>query len=303
MSFVRSFGDDQFQKMKDEPLFKDLLYGAVKEGDVFPALRKNEFDFYHGGGCLFQYSGKSFKRNPAYDPEIKEKLKSEGKKNVSPISEKAYIERYLKNFTDTKNYDDFKLKNKEHFSKDGKPRERQYLEPLYGKTYSGDTFPKICVLDIEVRFNLDGSKKKCDMALLNTISKEIMFIEAKLFSDPRMSCGENNREPEVIDQVTKYSSLIQSYPEEINEGYKNCIRVTSRLFFNSEIIMTPHIIEDVKLLVYETPCDDEIENNGVYRARKNLKEKIEKAEIDTIWIKKQENLSLNEIWDRFTRKP
>jgi len=101
MSFIRYF-DSNLLPTIENPVFR-LLHDRIKNGNeecgiVFPALRANRLDFYCGGGVLVEYNGISFKRNPAYNKDIKNKLNSEGKKNIRPISEIMYIERYGKDF-------------------------------------------------------------------------------------------------------------------------------------------------------------------------------------------------------------
>lgn len=56
------------------------------------------------------------------------------------------------------------------------------LDALYCHTFTKPRNSKTVVLDIEVRFNgeIEGTKK-CDMALLNTVANELMFVEGKIF--------------------------------------------------------------------------------------------------------------------------
>jgi len=302
MNFARCF--KKALPTTDNPLFK-LLYNDIKAGDekrgiVFPALRVNELDFYCGGGVLFENNGTSFKRNPAYNKKLKAKIIAEGTKNISPIAEEAFVSRHGLSFVD--NYEAFKKENIEHFNKEGKPDERQYLERLYKHTYIGGCFPEICVLDIEIRFNVNRSQKKCDMILLNFNSREIMFVEGKLFADSRMSCGENDdRKPEVVEQVITYNNLINSLSsvQNIENQYANYIAIMSELFFGQKTELSLRLLPSVKLLVYETPTHDEIMTKQEYRGRRSLKKQVEDTKIASLWIEtgKEDKYTLSKIWD------
>ena len=311
MSFIRRFEEKLLPK-DDDPVFK-LIHSDIKAGDgvhgiVFPTVRVDRLDFYHGGGVLLQYDGKAFKRNPAYDdPDIaaqRQKNRDNGLKvkSTSPMSEDKYFEKYQVQFTD--GYESFKKNNIKRFSKKGKPDERQFLERLYKHTYVGSEFPDVCVLDIEVFFNESGSKKKCDMVLLNTKKCQIMFVEGKLFGDSRMTCGKNDREPEVVEQVKEYSRIIRGSAPVFEAQYAKHISIMSHFVFRKKVELTPELIPDVKLLVYETPSDQEIENQYAYRCRRKLKDKIAGAEIGSMWIPKGKHgdYSLLDIWNKLSSK-
>jgi hypothetical protein len=293
MSFVRSFPDRKISFLEGEPLYK-LLRDDVKKGEVFPALRKDTLDFYCGGGVLFRFDGKQFQRNPNY-----------GGENINRRKGFVPQEIYGKDFL--KSYESFKRENKEHFEKNGgksvaKPNERQFLAELYKYTYKNSDFPEVCVLDIEVNFNV-GGVKKCDMLLYHSHSNELMFVEGKLFSDSRLSCHKNDSEPDVIGQVKEYSGIIQGIREEIEMQYAGYLTVMSRLFFGiAWEKRPPQLISDVKLLVYDTPSDEDIMSGYSYRYRRNLKEKVDAAGISALWIGKDEHekYTLNKIWQYFS---
>ena len=62
MGFIRTCDQTQIQKMTSgnnaELLAK--LKADVLNGEVFPAVRKNELHFYYKGGCLYKFAGGSF---------------------------------------------------------------------------------------------------------------------------------------------------------------------------------------------------------------------------------------------------
>jgi len=289
MGFNRQFAGKNVSLMKSDPLFPLLEYD-IRKGLVFPAVRDGTLYFYHGGGVLFQFKGTMFRRNPHYDDKGT-------RKKSGFVSERNY--GGVK-FIDS--YEEFKCRNRKHFEKnDGSgSNERQYLDKFYGDTYRGKTFPEICVLDIEVNFNSD-SQKKCDMVLFNSVEQELMFVEGKLFRDGRMSCGIKDRTPEVINQVNEYSGIISKNVDTIKDQYMNHLSIMSQLFFDFTWNGNLRIIPGAKLLVYETPTDEEIKTKSAYRARRNLKKKVENAEIAALWVpaSKSGDYSLKKIWNHF----
>jgi hypothetical protein len=198
------------------------------------------------------------------------------------------------------NYELFKCMNFKRFMNDKEAdtaKERQYLERLYRNTYIGDNFPDVCVLDIEANFSRE--QKKIDMVLLNTHSWEIMFVEGKLFSDSRMTCGLNNREPAVIKQVIEYGDLVNKYINEIALAYKNHIAVMTSLFFGKEILVNIKVLPKVRLLVYEKPLDAVLKTEYNYRALRNAAIKVGDAGIKSLWVNTGDdgNYPLHKIWE------
>jgi hypothetical protein len=59
----KSFSD--LDGLKEQPLFP-LLRSDVLEGTIFPAIRKNEMNFYHAGGRLCTYKARGFFTNCSY---------------------------------------------------------------------------------------------------------------------------------------------------------------------------------------------------------------------------------------------
>jgi hypothetical protein len=249
MAFERSFDTAKILANKNKALY-ERLWRDVKDGDVFPAVRKGELDFYYVGGVLFSF-GSSFKRDRAY-------LKySGGSKDADGYAtEDTFLKQGLIEGGFLDNYDRFKGENQKKFSDGGEPKERQFLGQLYKYTFAASEVgrSKAVVLDIEVRLNVDGSGKKCDMVLFNTETQQLMFVEGKNFSDSRMKCAlDANRGscPEVVKQIKSYNSLI-SKTENLSAEYAKQIGIVNALFgtnYNTNITCLP----EAKLLVYNTP--------------------------------------------------
>jgi len=272
MAFVRSFDLEKIAKLsaEDTELFAKLKADTYK-GEVFPAVRKNELHFYHGGGCLFIFSGRRLKRS----------------------NEKKYDKKeYNIGTKDLSKYEKAKKQNEnKHASKDGSPKERQLLDGLNKHTFDPNRQAKVVVLDIEVRLNGKVDRgKKCDMVLLNTETNQIMFVEGKVFSDKRMKCG-RKKPPEVIEQVNKYTAAIGEQHEKIIEQYSEHIRIINEVF-GTEYKQPKDLFGNAKLLVYKTPQDPR-ENEK--RSIKKINEEL--GANNVMWVKGDYEPTIDEIWD------
>ena len=241
------------------------------KGEVFPAVRKNELHFYYKGGCLYKFSGGSFKRDKNF-----EKF-GVGLDGLSPY-EKAKREIEIK-FTNAA----------------GGESERQLLDRLYCHTFNQKNGSKVVVLDIEV--NLGGQAvKKCDLVLMNTETDELMFVEGKVFSDSRVNVAISFT-PEVISQVNTYTAAIASQRQTILEQYARHIEIVNVLFGTS-YRPPKRIVEPAKLLVYGTPQTPT--KNGEYAIGKI---NTELGESNVLWVMKSNQPSLDEIWDDLAKQP
>jgi len=271
MAFERSFDLEKIAKLsaEDTELFAKLKADTYK-GEVFPAVRKNELHFYHGGGCLYKLTGYRLARDE----------KNYGK------------EAHNKDTKGLPTYEKAKKQNEEKFANpDDSPKERQLLDGLNKHTFDPNRQTKVVVLDIEVRLNgkVDG-EKKCDMVLLNTETNQIMFVEGKVFSDKRMKC-ELKKPPEVIEQVNKYTAAIEEQHENIIEQYGKHIRIINDIF-RTKYKQPQILLNNAKLLVYGTP--EKPNANG-----RHAIDTINKAlgENNVMWVVGKDEPTIDEIWD------
>jgi hypothetical protein len=287
MGFNRRF--DDMKIFKDDLLFK-LLYSDIKQGIVFPAVRDNTMDFYYGGGVLFHFSGKTFKRDRTFEKYDPAYMGDTGlSTNKTPAGEHTYGRDFIQS------YDSFKKQNQNRFKSNNsnESQERQYLEKYYKETYSGSVFPPVCVLDIEVRINEDGSARKCDMALYNSIKNMIMFVEGKLFSNGEVTCKSGSC-PKVISQVKRYAELIavsDMRVKEVEKQYQNYLSIVSELFGMQWTDEPPKLIKSAKLLIFETPPESEMTKN-----QKNSVAAIDQT-VRAMWVRKRDDKTLAEIWE------
>lgn len=266
MSFVRLFDKRQINKMtsgENSALFEKLK-ADVLSGTVFPAVRKNELHFYYKGGCLYKFSGGSFKRDKNF-----EKF-GVGYENLPP-------------------YEKAKKENEEKFTNSaGGEAERQLLDGLYCYTFNPEARSKVVVLDIEV--NLGGQAvRKCDLVLLNTQTDELAFVEGKVFSDRRVLVARSFT-PEVISQVNTYSAAISQQRQTILEQYARHIKNINELFGTS-YRPPKRLIVPAKLLVYSTPSNPT--ENGRYSINKI---NTELGASNVLWVAQNDKSTLEEIW-------
>lgn len=283
--FKRSFNTAKI--IKSELL--DKLKKDVKEGIVFPTVRKNEIHFYYAGGCLYKWNGKSFRRDSNYE-------------KYSP-----------KNAQELDYYSLAKEQNRiKNETAEGMSKERQLLDCLNTHTFKSDRKSKVVVLDIEIRLNGKiGGSKKCDLVLMNIENPEmpkIMFVEGKVFSDSRVNV-QVGRIPEVIEQVKTYTEAVKEQSVEIVFEYINHINCINELFdtnfyppfpgslynfnfFGYDLFVENHLVPNAKLLVYETP--QKLNANGKYS-----KEIINKelGANNVMWVQSGTEPTLDEIWE------
>lgn len=273
MGFIRSFDSSKIEKLSaaSAELFARLKNDTYA-GFVFPAVRRDEIHFYYKGGCLYKFNGTSFARDKAY---------------------KAYRDR-----TDgLEEYAKAKRQNENKFTKTGgSAKERQLLDRLNSHTFNRERKTKVVVLDVEIRLNgTVGKNKKCDMVLLNTITRQIMFVEGKVFSDNRVNRTVGNS-LEVIEQVNMYTTGIAEQAQAIALQYAEHIRIINNLF-GTEYETKNSLVTTAKLLVYETPKNPT--DNGRYSI-----ETINTAlgADNVMWVVSGDEPSIDEIWDALTKE-
>lgn len=272
MGFIRSFDSSKIKKLSDASaeLFAKLKNDTYA-GLVFPAVRKGEVHFYYKGGCLYKFNGISFARDKAYG---------------------AYSDR-------TDGLDEYakaKRQNENKFTNTGgSAKERQLLDRLNSHTFNRERKTKTVVLDMEIRLNgTVGENKKCDMVLLNTETRQIMFVEGKVFSDNRVNRTVGNR-PEVIEQVNIYTAELAEQAQAIELQYAEHISIINALF-GTTYEVNNCLVTTAKLLVYETPKNPN--DNGRYSI-----DAINAAlgAENVMWVASGEEPGIDEIWDALTK--
>ena len=270
MSFIRSFSNlkiARFTSDNNADTFA-LLKADVLSGKVFPAVRNERIDFYYLGGCLYSFGGTFFR-----DREW---------------------EKFSKNTDGLTEYDKAKKQVENKFAHmHGGSAERKLLNELYCQTFASYRSSAVVVLDIEVSLGkVDDKNQKCDLLLLNTQTDEIMFVEGKVYSDPRVRSAVGQK-VEVIDQVNAYTTAVARQADTILEQYREHVRIVNEVF-NTDYNPPKKLLMPVKLLVYETGVGKEVNirytvetvNNalGVNNVMWVEKDPATKPTLEQIWI-------------------
>ena len=269
MAFIRFFDTAMVEALSGEnqEIYQKLL-AEIRNGSVFPAVRKDNLDFYFAGGLLFKLENGKFSRDKNY-----EKNHNQGTEGMEY-------------------YEKCKKQNENKFvSVFGKPSERHVLWRLSSMTYIPNN-SKVVVIDVEININEDN-KNKCDMLLLNTETAQIMFVEGKLYQDRRMR-GTAATLPPVVVQVCGYTQTIETHQKTIEEQYTRHIEIVNALF-DKKFPTKVSLVLPAKLIVYS-----HAEENPV-RA-KSTKIINEKIGTNNIMWNFENNFtgispSLEEIWD------
>lgn len=222
------------EKIKQDSLFRERLLEDIKKGKVYPAIReKNIIDFYFYKSLLFQYNGE-FVTHPkfAFVPEkYGEKYVSNGS-NVGEIADfyAGYenIKERAKLYASIEDIGVFNIcKNGNFLTKD------DYIvldvEVAFGKTITEE--PTGTIEQIE---GTDSKKKKkrneqnrIDILLYNIKEKELLFLEAKHFSNKEIWSEDM---PDVVKQVNRYNKDIEQRYPDILKIYKEYINNLNELF-------------------------------------------------------------------------
>lgn len=220
-AFTRRLRPKDLSLLKRSSLFSRKLRGDKK---VFPAIRKDRVDFYYGGGKLFSYERTQFRTHIKYASVIR------GAKG-------SYVtEAQLRACTPVTRFEESYEDIKSNCSKLS-GQERHELSKLHA-AHSLVREPRkssIVVLDIEAAFSPasreeDDGLDMIDLVLLDTVSREIRFIEGKRLDDPRIKAKDNN--PEVVRQIARYRERLAGKADRrhLCEQYAKHIAAISDLY-------------------------------------------------------------------------
>jgi len=275
MAFIRKISNELITKLNSQSLFNSHLKADLTKCVVFPAIRKERFDFYHAGQKLFKFDNNGFETNIKFAAVID---KCTDYINENDLNDVKLIS----------NFEDGYSRIKENCSKYSGPEDRCISE-LYSKYSYLNNNSETVVLDIEVSFeSVDDNKSqdRIDILLYNKNKRILQFVEAKHFSNSELF---TKPIPKVIDQINRYEKQIKSRNDEILEQYKKYIRIINKLF-NIKLKFPLSIEEKVILLVMGFSQDqsiklkNEIKNNVKYKGIKYYqKGHPESIQIANLW--------------------
>jgi hypothetical protein len=218
MTFKRNF--NSIKDLEDQPLYEECLLTDIKSGVVFPAVRNNRIDFYYLGSKLFSFDHKNL-----FSTHLKYASVAIGD-NLGPyVTQEDLKEISIANFVD--GYERIKENCAKHSKKEALGVSQVYGKYSCANAHAGD----VVVLDIEVSLRreddeyevelLNNSKAgsdRMDLLLLNTVSSELCFFEAKHYSNDDI----RGKEPKIVAQMRRYSKQLKSLQVhgEIVSAYK-----------------------------------------------------------------------------------
>ena len=230
--FNRIFDSELINKLKVNKLFTDKLLPDIKKGNVFPAIRKHNIDFYYKGGRLFQYDKNGFKTHIKFASVLTDPKKSY--LNESELKKYKFDETFYDNYPRIKencaNYSGVEAIGVSHLY-----QQYSYLLPA----------KDIVVLDIELSLvSLDEDKKsdRIDILLYSKEKQELQLVEAKHYSNSEIW---SKSTPKVINQIGKYKNQLLVKSGDILNAYASYIKSVNSLFDVSLPIplkVHPHVI-------------------------------------------------------------
>jgi hypothetical protein len=234
MVFERSF--DGIDDLKKAPLFKDFLLRDITDsgGDVFPAVRKDEMDFYHKGGLLFSYDTR---------------FETEYHQGIGSFEE---------------DYERIKENCSLRWKGDERQKVSQLYESLSCAKYERST--SVVVLDIEICLKSEGEAGKTehgrdsqldrdiiDLLLFDTESGLLRFFEAKHYKNDAIR-ADNRHEPNIVDQMNRYKEQLntdRNVHNEMLKSYAAHVNIINQVFELEPSLPPPQIIDPtVRLLIF-----------------------------------------------------
>jgi DNA polymerase sigma len=235
MALLRNFNKNLQTLLQKESLFKNKLLPDLLKQEVFMTIRNDYVDFYYKGGRLFRYDKNGFQTHIKFAAVI-------------PKQGKDYLtESQLMNFhlagSFTKEYSRIK-ENCANYS----GVEALGVSGIYHR-HSYLANENVVVLDIEIAFQSLNSQNKTDridLLLFDKERRELMFVEAKHYSNPEIR---STTMPRVIQQIKRYESQINQNNNNILTAYNNYVNDLNSIL-NLSIPGPLLLHEQVKLLIF-----------------------------------------------------
>ena len=293
--FKRGATLELINKLKEEPLFKDKILPDIEKGKVFLAIRNNKIDFYHYNSRLFEYDGE-FKTHPkfAFVPAKYPKRYVTDGKQVGEIAD-FYA-----------GYDNIKERAKLYTSVEA--------EGVFGICKKGNIFTTLkgnecIVLDIEIAFTKNNeeeeikgtieqlnentkSQNRVDILLYNIKEQELLFVEAKHFTNKEIRAEET---PAVVNQIERYNKIIQNNYDIILQEYSNYIQALNNIFkeeLKTELPEPKKLCKKCGLIIFGFDND---QKNGYLES--NIKSKLEDTGIKEYTIGKVSEINIGNLYN------
>jgi hypothetical protein len=225
MAFERRLSTNIIYKLKEEHLYSKYLLPDIKDGNVFPAIRKDKISFYYKGGNLFSYDKNGFETNIKYASVSKRMSKGEDETyiNEHDLKNVKTIEKFTDEYERIKE-NCFRYSGVEAVGVSGVCEKYSYVKAN----------SKIVVLDVETSFESIGAKAerrqdRIDLLLLDKRKNILRFYEAKHYSNSEIWSKEGSR-PKVVKQISKYNKQVKGKKTQIIEAYNTYTDIVNTLF-------------------------------------------------------------------------
>lgn len=217
--FVRSLSSDLMGQLANKELFKKKLWPDVKQGIVFPAVRKGKVDFYHKGGRLFSFSRE-------FQTHIKYASVLDYKKDYVTENDLKDNVRMIRSFVD--GYEAIKGNCVLYPGV-----EAVGVSSIYHNFSYVNSASEVVVLDVEVSFkSLDEetNQNRIDLLLFNKREKRLRFYEAKHFSNKEIWAATGKKPKVITGQISRYNRQICSDQDNIIGQYSRYLDIVAELF-------------------------------------------------------------------------
>lgn len=247
MTFERSFKAAAIEKLKQEQLFNECLLRDIRNGVLFPAVRKNRMDFYYMGGKLFSYNVRNgFTTHHKYASVIRSNGRRPYVTDNNLVAIGSFVEGYKRIKENCSLYSGVEAKG---------------VSQVYSKfsCARSDGSERVVVLDIEVSLRRDGkseepepgtvkraSSDQIDLLLFDTKNRELRFFGAKDFSNREIRALQTNA-PKIEKQMKRYRGQTQNpdVREELLKGYRAHVAVINQLFEPKQYLPEPEVIDPI----------------------------------------------------------
>jgi len=209
--FKRGMGQALLKSLSENSLFRDKLCPDIEDGQVFFTTRHKNASFYIKGSSLFTYEINGFSSHEKFAFILNRK-----KAPYITESELGAL-RPAVDFYSVYN----EIKNRAQLYAKG---EATGISALYKYApHNGNKHERYFLVDIEDEMDAvsgDSGKKtdRADILLYDNENRELLFCEAKLFSNSELRAAEGEL-PKVITQLERYDKQIAVNDQTILEQY------------------------------------------------------------------------------------
>jgi hypothetical protein len=236
--FIRKF--EFIKELKRDNLFNVKLLPDIKQGVVYPAVRRGYMSFYYAGGSLFRYDKGKFLTHYKYAfvPEESEStyITQDDIKNLKP---RDFVNGYDQIKENCRLYAETEAGGVSKLFKFAQTNTQLHSEHRY------------YLVDIEVAFESHDKDKKTDridVLLYDNMEQKLLFCEAKHFSNSEIWAKAHNP-PRVAKQLDRYKEQIRNRYQEIIEQYKRSFSIFNDCF-DVRLNNPKNICVDCGLLIF-----------------------------------------------------